>query len=226
MRWCISSGSPSPRCSSPVGSCPRRPASSPRTQRPCRLRPCRSTAAGADGWSTTWATCGCGWSRPTRRSRGPYRVSGHEQRVLPGTGTFWIYSTVRYNTVKDNPGVKLDYMMRFAVGDEGLSIGFHAIPRNGNGYIQSTDTLGEPASARLRATGPRGRSVSCGPGRRSAPRSWWSTQQQPSPKPRPGGIPGPRNPRRCRTRGREPCPAIDAGWPVPVSISDQALFSV
>ena len=75
-----------------------------------------------------------------------YRVSGHEQRVLPGTGTFWIYSTVRYNSVKDNPGVKLDFMMRFAVGDEGLSIGFHAIPRKGNSYIQSTDTLGRPAS--------------------------------------------------------------------------------
>jgi hypothetical protein len=75
-----------------------------------------------------------------------YLVSGHEERVLPGTGTFWVYSRVRWNTVKDNPNVKLDFMIRFAIGDEGLSIGFHAIPRQGDNYAQSTSTLGQPAS--------------------------------------------------------------------------------
>ncbi len=76
-----------------------------------------------------------------------YRVSGHAQRVLPGVGTFWVYSTVRWNTVKDAPNTKLDFMMRFALGEDGTSIGFHAIPRTeSGGYIQSTSTLGRPAS--------------------------------------------------------------------------------
>lgn len=154
-----------------------------------------------------------------------YRVSGHEERTLPGTGTFWVYSTVRYNTVKDNPRMKLDFMMRFAVGDEGLSIGFHAIPRDDDGYIQSTATLGEPASHGCVRQAPEDAeflwnwaeigtpvvvvdtegTVDAAPGRRY---------------PRTDEPPAVVNP-WAGTLG-----AIDSGWPVPVSLSDEAIFSV
>ncbi|MEZ5259144.1 MAG: L,D-transpeptidase, partial [Ilumatobacteraceae bacterium] len=76
-----------------------------------------------------------------------YLVAGHAERTLPGTGTFWVYSKVRWNFVKDNEDVKLDYMMRFAVGDDGLSIGFHAIPRTeAGGYIHGVGMLGRALS--------------------------------------------------------------------------------
>jgi len=154
-----------------------------------------------------------------------YRVSGHAERTLPGLGTFWVYSRVRYNTVKDNPGVKLDYMMRFAVGDEGLSIGFHAIPRKSTGYIQSTETLGQPASHGCVRQAPV-----------DAEFLWnWAELGTPvvvvDTTGRVAQAPARRYPREAAPAAVQnpwagTLGAIDSGWPVPVSLADQPLFTV
>ncbi len=86
------------------------------------------------------------------------RVRPHPAHAA-GDGTFWVYSTVRYNSVKDNPNVKLDFMMRFAIGDEGLSIGFHAIPRNPVRLHPVDLDARSPGLARLCPPGTRRRRV-------------------------------------------------------------------
>ncbi len=154
-----------------------------------------------------------------------YPVSGHAERTLPGIGTFWVYSTVRYNTVKDSPNVKLDFMMRFAIGDEGLSIGFHAIPRKESGYIQSTATLGTPASHGCVRQAPV-----------DAEFLWnWAEIGTPvvvvDTRGRIADAPSNRYPRTDPPPAvinpwAGTLPAIGSGWPLPVALSDQTLFRV
>src|SRR5262245_21090056 len=56
-----------------------------------------------------------------------YPVSGHKYRTLPGTGQFWVYSKSRYTGVAHSP-TRMEYMVRFALGESGTGIGFHDIP--------------------------------------------------------------------------------------------------
>ncbi len=156
-----------------------------------------------------------------------YPVSGHSGRALPGTGTFWIYSVDRWNFVKNNPGTKLDFMMRFARGTDGESIGFHAIPRTSGGYIQSESTLGVPTSHGCVRQAPANAEflwdwarigtvvvVVDSSGKVPAAAAWR----------RPSGTPPPsvRNPWAARL----PLLADDV-WPVPAEpMSDRTLFRV
>lgn len=154
-----------------------------------------------------------------------YPVSGHSERTLPGIGTFWVYSTVRYNTVKDAPNVKLDFMMRFAIGDEGLSIGFHAIPRKETGYIQSTSTLGTPASHGCVRQAPEDAEFLWNWAEIGTPvvvvDSRGKVAEAPDRRyPRTDPPPAVVNP------WAGTLPAIGSGWPLPVPLSDRTLFSV
>jgi L,D-transpeptidase-like protein len=74
-----------------------------------------------------------------------YPVSGHKYRKLPGTGVFWVYSKSRYTGVANSP-TRMEFMVRFAWGNTGTSIGFHSIPTKHGQAIQSASTLGDPAS--------------------------------------------------------------------------------
>jgi hypothetical protein len=154
-----------------------------------------------------------------------YPVSGHEERTLPGVGTFWIYSTVRWNTVKDQPDVKLDFMMRFALGDEGLSIGFHAIPRKASGYIQSTDTLGTPASHGCVRQAPEDAEFLWTWAEIGTPVVVVDTRGGVEAAP-PRRYPRTEEPPAVQNPWAGTLEAIDSGWPVPVPLSDQAIFSV
>lgn len=154
-----------------------------------------------------------------------YRVSGHEDRSLPGLGTFWIYSTVRYNSVKDNPDMKLDFMMRFAVGDEGLSIGFHAIPRVESRYIQSTSTLGTPASHGCVRQAPEDAEFLWNWAEIGTPVVVVDTKGYLDPAPA-RRYPRTEPPPAVQNPWAGTLPAIGATWPLPVSLSDKVLFSV
>jgi len=74
-----------------------------------------------------------------------YPVSGHKYRTLPGTGEFWVYSRSRYTGVAHSP-TRMEYMVRFAVGEGGTGIGFHDIPTKRGKAIESVKNLGQPAS--------------------------------------------------------------------------------
>ncbi len=74
-----------------------------------------------------------------------YPVSGHKYRRLPGTGQFWVYSKSRYTGVAHSP-TRMEYMVRFAVGESGTGIGFHDIPTKRGKAIESERSLGQPAS--------------------------------------------------------------------------------
>jgi lipoprotein-anchoring transpeptidase ErfK/SrfK len=74
-----------------------------------------------------------------------YPVSGHKYRTLPGTGGFWVYSKSRYTGVAHSP-TRMEYMVRFAVGESGTGIGFHDIPTKRGKAIESVKSLGQPAS--------------------------------------------------------------------------------
>jgi lipoprotein-anchoring transpeptidase ErfK/SrfK len=74
-----------------------------------------------------------------------YPVSGHKYRKLPGTGQFWVYSKSRYTGVAHSP-TRMEYMVRFAVGESGTGIGFHDIPTKRGKAIESERNLGQPAS--------------------------------------------------------------------------------
>jgi hypothetical protein len=74
-----------------------------------------------------------------------YPVSGHKYRKLPGTGVFWVYSKSRYTGVANSP-TRMEFMVRFAVGNTGTAIGFHSIPTKHGKAIQSVSALGAPAS--------------------------------------------------------------------------------
>jgi hypothetical protein len=74
-----------------------------------------------------------------------YPVSGHKYRKLPGVGQFWVYSRSRYTGVKNSP-TRMEYMVRFAVGESGVGIGFHSIPTKHGRPIQVEGQLGTPFS--------------------------------------------------------------------------------
>ncbi len=75
-------------------------------------------------------------------------VSGHKGREQPGVGQFWVYSRSRYTAHRDNPNVRWEYMVRFAMGvNDGLAIGFHSIPTQGGRPIQGADDLGRALSS-------------------------------------------------------------------------------
>jgi L,D-transpeptidase-like protein len=74
-----------------------------------------------------------------------YPVSGHKYRKLPGTGVFWVYSHSRYTGVANSP-TRMEYMVRFAVGNSGTAIGFHSIPTKHGKAIQAVGQLGRPFS--------------------------------------------------------------------------------
>jgi lipoprotein-anchoring transpeptidase ErfK/SrfK len=74
-----------------------------------------------------------------------YPVSGHKYRTLPGTGQFWVYSKSRYTGVAHSP-TRMEYMVRFALGESGTGIGFHDIPTKRGKAIESVKNLGQPAS--------------------------------------------------------------------------------
>jgi hypothetical protein len=74
-----------------------------------------------------------------------YPVSGHKFRKLPGTGEFWVYSRSRYTGVKNSP-TRMEFMVRFAVGESGTGIGFHSIPTKHGKAIESEEQLGRPVS--------------------------------------------------------------------------------
>jgi hypothetical protein len=77
-----------------------------------------------------------------------YLVSGHKSREQPGVGQFWVYSRSRYTAHRDNPNVRWEYMVRFAMGvSDGLAIGFHSIPTQGGRPIQGRDDLGRALSS-------------------------------------------------------------------------------
>jgi hypothetical protein len=74
-----------------------------------------------------------------------YPVSGHKYRKLPGTGQFWVYSRSRYTGVRSSP-TRMEFMVRFAVGDSGTGIGFHSIPTKHGKAIEREEQLGQPFS--------------------------------------------------------------------------------
>ena len=74
-----------------------------------------------------------------------YPVSGHKFRKLPGTGSFWVYSRSRYTGVANSP-TRMEFMVRFAWGNTGTSIGFHSIPTKHGRPIESVGQLGQPFS--------------------------------------------------------------------------------
>ena len=74
-----------------------------------------------------------------------YPVSGHKFRKLPGVGEFWVYSRSRYTGVKNSP-TRMEFMVRFAVGETGAGIGFHSIPTKHGQPIESESQLGTPFS--------------------------------------------------------------------------------
>ena len=74
-----------------------------------------------------------------------YPVSGHKFRKLPGTGAFWVYSKSRYTGVANSP-TRMEFMVRFAWGNTGTSIGFHSIPTKHGKPIQAVGQLGTPFS--------------------------------------------------------------------------------
>jgi hypothetical protein len=74
-----------------------------------------------------------------------YPVSGHKYRKLPGTGAFWVYSKSRYTGVANSP-TRMEFMVRFAVGNTGAAIGFHSIPTKHGKPIEAVGQLGTPFS--------------------------------------------------------------------------------
>jgi hypothetical protein len=75
-------------------------------------------------------------------------VSGHKSRSQPGVGQFWVYSRSRTTAHRDNPNLRWEFMVRFAMGvNDGLAIGFHSIPVQGGRPIQGVDDLGRALSS-------------------------------------------------------------------------------
>jgi hypothetical protein len=75
-------------------------------------------------------------------------VSGHKSREQPGVGQFWVYSRSRNTAHRDNPNLRWEYMVRFAMGvNDGLAIGFHSIPMKGGRPIQGAEDLGRALSS-------------------------------------------------------------------------------
>jgi lipoprotein-anchoring transpeptidase ErfK/SrfK len=75
-------------------------------------------------------------------------VSGHKRREQPGVGQFWVYSRSRTTAHRDNPNLRWEFMVRFAMGvNDGLAIGFHSIPLQGGRPIQGADDLGQALSS-------------------------------------------------------------------------------
>jgi hypothetical protein len=75
-------------------------------------------------------------------------VSGHKAREQPGVGQFYVYSRSRTTAHRDNPNVRWEFMVRFAMGvNDGLAIGFHSIPTEGGRPIQGSDDLGRALSS-------------------------------------------------------------------------------
>ena len=72
-----------------------------------------------------------------------YLVSG--RAATPRPGTYSVFSKSRYAS-STSPGVKMEYMTRFARGRT-LAIGFHSIPRKNGVPIQSEAQLGTFRSA-------------------------------------------------------------------------------
>jgi hypothetical protein len=76
--------------------------------------------------------------------RDSYAVSG--RRNVPSPGTYHVYSKSE-RTWAGHGGITMNHMVRFAWGTR-LSIGFHSIPRYGNGTpMQTEDQLGTFQSA-------------------------------------------------------------------------------
>jgi hypothetical protein len=77
-----------------------------------------------------------------------HAVSGHKSRAQPGVGQFWVYSRSRTTAHRDNPNLRWEFMVRFAMGvNDGLAIGFHSIPMQGGRPIQGVDDLGRALSS-------------------------------------------------------------------------------
>jgi L,D-transpeptidase catalytic domain len=75
-------------------------------------------------------------------------VSGHASREQPGVGEFWVFSRSRTTAHRDNPNLRWEFMVRFAVGvNDGLAIGFHSIPMKGGRPIQGPEDLGQALSS-------------------------------------------------------------------------------
>jgi lipoprotein-anchoring transpeptidase ErfK/SrfK len=73
-----------------------------------------------------------------------YLVSGRDG--VPSAGTYSVYSKSE-TAWAGHDGITMNHMVRFAWGRR-LSIGFHSIPRYGNGApMQTEDELGTPQSA-------------------------------------------------------------------------------
>ncbi len=74
-----------------------------------------------------------------------YLVSGRQG--VPAPGTYEVFSKSEYAQA-GHDDIRMRFMVRFAKGSSGLSIGFHSIPYYGNGRpLQSEDELGEFRSA-------------------------------------------------------------------------------
>lgn len=74
-----------------------------------------------------------------------YLVSGRQG--VPAPGIYEVFSKSEYAQA-GHDDIRMRFMVRFAKGSSGLSIGFHSIPYFGNGQpLQSEDELGEFRSA-------------------------------------------------------------------------------
>ena len=76
-----------------------------------------------------------------------HRVSGRQDPNRPDDRASTGSGRGRYSTFSiNNPSITWNYMVRFAKGDRGGNIGFHAIPYQYGRPVQTVDQLGQALS--------------------------------------------------------------------------------
>lgn len=73
-----------------------------------------------------------------------HRISGRMDS--PARGTYHVYSRSLSTCAEHNPAICWRWMVRFAWGPNGGSIGFHEIPFNNGRAVQTVEQLGQPLS--------------------------------------------------------------------------------